>query len=98
MSCQVNAQSVVAKSCPLVQGSGVPSCFLVSTGASWPNARVDEKKKNAAAKAKNRATYRRSEETAREKDCVFIDRISLQVFDSIRIHVTILINRRQVAL
>src|ERR1700683_1237627 len=50
MPCQVSAQSVVANSWPLVQGSGVFASDLVSPLASWPNARVDEKKRTANAR------------------------------------------------
>jgi hypothetical protein len=49
MPCQVSEQSVVAKSWPLTQGSGVLGSVLGSTAAPWANPSVDEKQRTAAA-------------------------------------------------
>src|ERR1700678_113839 len=50
MPCQVSAQSVVANSWPLAQGSGVFGCILVSTAAACPYVSVGEKKRAAEKK------------------------------------------------
>jgi hypothetical protein len=48
MPCQVSAQSVVANSRPLAQGSEAFGGVLLSTVVACANASIDEKKRTAA--------------------------------------------------